>query len=209
MSLRSRNYVDKSLWNVANGALNAVMVATIGELSTLLANITYGSQQDIGKKIAVSNSDIGAYTNLTNGTLFEGVYQVVQIDSAATVASCGVGMIAYHLFSNSAINVVTDVAHATSTSIPAGVFLTPLPVAGDFTVIFVGGGRVNVAFKAGITNGAPAIGDNVVVGVTGGFVDDAAAGSTTPTAVFLGHATTAPASSTTSPVYMNNIIDRI
>lgn len=208
MSLRTRNYVDKSLWNVANGAINAVMVATAGEISTLLPGITFGSQDDIGKKIAVSNADIATYTNTTNGTLYEGVYQVVQISSAATVANCGVGAAAYHLFTDSNINVVTDIAHATSTTMPAGVFLTPSPVAGYFTVIFVGAGRVNVKYLASLTNGAPAIGDNVTLGALGAF-DDAAAGTVTPTAVFFGKATVAPVASATSAVYVPYIINRI
>lgn len=219
MSLRTRNYSDKSLWNPANGALNAIMVPTLGEVSSYFANIgatsppQYGSQDDLGKKVCISITEIGSYTNTANGTLYEGVYQVVQIDSSANVSECGVGMSAYHKFlPTSGQNIVTNYSQAVnyqSTIFFAGVFLTPNPVAGNYTVIFVGGGRVNVSYKAGITNGAPAIGDNVNANVAGGFFDDVSAAATGQTNYVVGNATIAPASSTLSPIYIAQVIDRI
>ena len=208
MSLRTRNYSDKSLWNPANGALNAIMVTTLGEISTLLPNINWNSQDDLGKKVCVALPEIASYTNAANGTLFEGVYQAVQIDSSATAASCGVGRIAYHLISPTGQNVVTSVDKATSTALPAGIFLTPNPVAGDYTVIFVGGGRVNVAFNT-VTNGAPAVGDNIVAGAAGGYADDASASTVAPTGLAFAKAVAAPAASTTSTVFMSDILNRI
>jgi hypothetical protein len=212
MALRSRNYVDKSIWNAANGALNGVNVATIGELSTLLPNIVYGSQQDLGKKIAVAIDQIGSYTNTTVGTLYEGVYQVVQVSSTAVAGSIFTGAVAYHLIgtgTSQTQNVVTDVSTATATSLVAGIFLNAV-TPGNFTVIFVGGGRVAASFKTTLTNGTPAIGDNVVSGVAGGFVDDAAAGTVAPTGLFIGQAVgSIPASATTSLIFMKNILNRI
>jgi len=212
MALRTRNYVDKSLWNVANGSLNGVNVATIGEISTLLGGITYGSQGDLGKKIAVSIDQIGSYTFPATPALYEGVYQIVQVSSTAVAGSIFAGAVAYHLFGAGASqtqNVVTDVSTATSTVLPAGIFLNAV-TPGNYTVIFIGGGRVNVSFKTGLTNGAPAIGDNVVAGAAGGFADDAAAGTVAQTPLFLGNAVGAvPASATVSLIYMNRILNRI
>jgi hypothetical protein len=214
MALRARNYSDKSLWNPANGALNAVMVPTLGEVSSIFQNIgatsppLYGSQDDLGKKVCIDLPNIASYTNASNGTLFEGMYQAVQIDSAATVASCGVGRIAYHLITTNGQNVVTSVDQATSTALMAGVFLTPNPVAGYYTVIFVGAGRVNVAFNT-LTNGAPAIGDNIVAGAASGYADDASAKTVAPTGLAFAKAVTAPVASTTSTVFMSNILNRI
>jgi hypothetical protein len=136
------------------------------------------------------------------------MYQAVKVDPSATAGNVAVGKVAYLLDSTTTTTgeymfVVTDEAHATSTAIPVGVFLNTI-APGNYGVIFAGGGKINVLFKAGITNGTPAIGDNVVAGGGTGFVDDASAKTVAPTGLALGTAITAPASSTISPIWIKS-----
>jgi len=209
-----RNYTDKSLWNVPF-AVNNINVTLPGEVSPFFSTlgspgqVTYGSQDDTGKRIALTLGEIANYTYTTNGTLYEGVYELVQVDASATAANIYTGACAYYLFSNITSSwVVTDSAHATSVSIPAGTFLNAV-TPGNYTAIFVGGGRVNVKYTASLTNGSPAIGDVVVVnGATAGSYDD----PTSTTAVlttFFGIATVAPASAGLTACYVKNVITRI
>ncbi len=209
-----KNFTDKSLQNIMKqGGLNAINVATLGELNLIMqaagATIPYGAQGDLGKVGAFTDAEIKNYTYAANGTLYGGLYQLVNVDSAATAASVATGTLAYLKHSGRSTYSVTDVAHADATGMVAGVFLNAI-APGNYGAIFVGSGLVNVAFKTGLTNGTPAIGDNVVGGVAGGFVDDAAAGTVAPTGLFIGRAAlTVPASATTSPIWIPSPIGRI
>jgi hypothetical protein len=209
-----RNFVDKSIWN-APFAVNNVNATSLGEISPYFATlgspgqITYGSQDDGGKRLALTLSEIANYTYTTNGTLYEGVYEPVQVDANATAANIYTGACAYYLFSNTSSSwVVTDSAHATSVAIPAGTFLNAV-TPGNWTMIFVGGGRVNVKYTASLTNGSPAIGDIIVTnGATAGSYDD----QTSTTAIVanaFGIATVAPASAGLTACFVKDIITRI
>jgi hypothetical protein len=209
-----RNYTDKALWNPANVALNNINVPVLGQISAFFSNIgatsgpNYGSQDDLGKKVAVGLDAIANYTYTTNGTLYEGVYQLVQLDSAATAANVGVGKVAYWLITATGQYVVTDSAHATSTTMPAGIFLNSV-TPGNYTAIFVGGGRVSALFTASLTT-AGAIGNNVAVGgATAGTVDSLSGPTVAPTPQVIGNAVTAPAAATASVIFMSRILNRI
>jgi len=216
MAGRARNYSDKSLWNPAGFQLNNINVPILGEVSSYFSAIgapsapTYGSQDDLGKKVCIGLDAISDYTNTANGTLYEGMYQLVQVDSSATASACTVGKAAFHLLTATGQHVVTDESHATSPAMPAGVFLTPTVTAGNYTAIFVGGGRVNVAFKSSLTT-AGAVGNNVSVGTgsAAGLFDSLSSPTTAPTPQVIGNAVTAPVASTTSTIFMGNILERI
>lgn len=205
------NYTDKSIFNASSDKLNNLNAVTPGQISPIFATqgigLNFGSQGDLGKKIAVTDAEIGNFTYTPNGTLYGGVYQLVQVSAAATQANIAQGKIAYLLPTATGYQ-VTDEAHALSTAIVAGVFLNTV-TPGNYCFIFVGGGRVNVLLKTGLTNGTPAIGDNIVVAGGGGTADDAAAGTTAPTGLYLGNAVTLPASNTLSVIYMERIKNRI
>ena len=203
------NYTDKSIWNVltpGNG-LNNVNVTNVGAINSIMAAngavINYRSQSDLGKRICFTNAEIATYTYTPNGTLYGGVYQLVQVDSGATAASIGTGLLAYLQFAKRSTYTVTDVSHADATSEVAGVFLNTI-TPGNYGFIFVGNGYVTGSFKASIANGSPAAGDNVVAGAASGFMDDAAAQTVAPTGLFVGRAVTAPASSTKSVIYIDH-----
>lgn len=202
------NLSDKSLWNVqgSNYGINNINVATLGELNAIMAaagaTIAYGSQDDLGKRVAISEAGAPSYTYTPNGTLYGGVYQMVQLSSAATAGNVAVGLVAYMLASGASGYVVTDEAHADSTALFAGIFLNTV-TPGNYCAICVGG-KVNAAFKNPITNGAPAIGDNVVAGGGTGHVDDASAQTVAPTGLAIGKAVAAPASGVTSIIRIHD-----
>jgi hypothetical protein len=199
-----RNFTDKSLWNPANPAINNVNVPTLGEVNSLFAaaglTIAYGSQDDLGKRIIFSDAEIGTYTYAPNGTLFGGMYQVVQVDAAATAANVAVGKIAFLKQASYGGYVVTDGAHATDIGLIAGVFLNSI-TPGNYGVICIGG-KVNVKFAGALTNGAPAVGDNIAATGAAGLADDLSASSTAPTSRCFGLALAVAAANATSAVWI-------
>ena len=142
--------------------------------------------------------------------LFEGSYIWVQVDSGATVAEVQTGLPAYYKIqtaSNSVdpIATVTGYSGATAVNLFAGVFLNPI-TPGNWGVIFNGAGRVNVLYKSSLTNGAPAIGDVIEFGASGGFDDTSA---TAVTSKDFGRATVKPVANGTSQVLVQKLWYRI
>ena len=208
------NFSDKSIWgaNLSSGfGLNNFNQPFTGQVSAsgpgnqTSQPSTYASNSDQGKRLWVPQNEIANFTYTANGTLYGGMYQMVQVSASATAANVAVGKVAYILDGSQGSYIVTDEAHATSTAMIAGIFLNTI-TPGNFGFIFVGGGKVNVLPKASLTNGTPAIGDNIVAGGGTGFVDDAAAKTVAPTALFLGTAITLPAGSTAFPIWMKSPI---
>jgi hypothetical protein len=159
-----RNFVDKSLWNTQL-AVNNVNVPIVGQVNGIFAGIgglpgtpVYGSQGDTGKIICLSDAEAAAFSFLTNGTLFGGLYQLVQLDTAATSANALVGMAAFLLDtaaggaenSGSQGYVVTDQAHAIATTHCVGVFLNTI-TPGNFGFIQVAG-KATVQYTAAVTS---------------------------------------------------------
>ena len=207
-----RNFTDKAIWgsNLSSGfGLNVMNAALAGQISASgPGNQTsqpsvYCSSDDVGKRLYIPQRDISMYFLPANGTCFAGMYQLVKVDSGATAANVAVGKVAYYLDSGLSSFAVTDEAHATSNAVAVGFFLNSI-TPGNYGFIFIGGGKVNAAFKAGITNGTPAAGDNVVAGGGSGLVDDASAKTVAPTGLFIGRAVAAPASSTTSAIWVSS-----
>jgi len=159
-----RNFVDKSLWNTQL-AVNNVNVPTVGQVNSLFAGIgglpgapVYGSQGDLGKIICLSDAEAAAFSFLTNGTLFGGLYQLVQLDSGATSANAVVGMAAFLLDTATGgatgaggqTYTVTDSAHAAGSGHTVGVFLNTI-TPGNFGFIQISG-KATVQYGAAVTS---------------------------------------------------------
>jgi hypothetical protein len=127
-----------------------------------IAGNPYYMGMNPGKMIVLGTSE--AQNAAAPGTnLYDGAYQVVQLDSSATAANALVGMPAFILLDSgptqgaipqTAYNVPTvttaDVANTNSdATLFCGVFINPAtvsgqangPTPGNFTMLFVGGGR--------------------------------------------------------------------
>lgn len=177
MTGNPRNFTDKSMWNPRSaGGINNVNVATVGEVNSFFQNlsapspVTYGSQQDVGKRMWIGSDVVADYTDTAIGTLYGGVYQLVLVDSGATAANVAIGHAAYLVYADVGTWGVTDFAHADAASLPAGVFLNTI-TPGNYGFICVAG-IVNVKYKASsLTNSSLAVGD-VLLPVTGGVFDD-------------------------------------
>jgi hypothetical protein len=213
-----RNLFDKSIWgaNLSSGfGLNNFNAAIPGQISAsgpgnqTSQPAVFCSSEDNGKRIYIPQRDISLYSYATNGTLYGGCYQMIHVNAVATAANVAVGKIAYLVdsgVSTGPINFdVTDETHATSSALPVGVYLNSI-TPGNYGFIFIGGGKVNVAFKSGLTNGTPAVGDNVNVGAGSGLVDDISAKTVAPTGLHIGNSLTIPATAATSAIWMSSIL---
>lgn len=180
MTQRTVNFSDKSLFNPAF-KINNVNVALLGQLNSMLqasgVNIGMGGQDDLGKRITIMEQDAADWTLAANGTLFGGIYQAVQVDSAATAANVGVGKAAFiketatggAAGSGAQGYVVTDESHADATSLMAGIFLNSI-TPGNFGFIQVHG-KVNLLFRA-VLSQAGAVGGLVLLAGLGTGVFD-------------------------------------
>jgi hypothetical protein len=195
---------DKHLYNVAlaNGGLNGMNATAPGQFSTdtRLPFTSFGSFEDVGKRIWVEAPNIGLVQVTANGTLFGGYYQLVQVDSTALASNVAVGRVAYikNTAAGNAAFQVTDESVATANTEVAGIFLNTV-TPGNYTFICIGG-KVNVRLKATISNGSPLEGDSLFSGGGSGTVDDLATGVTWATSLlgrYLGNALAVPASATT------------
>ena len=161
-----------------------------------IAGNPYFMGMNPGKMIVVGTSEAQSAA-AAGTTLYDGAYQVVQLDSGATAANALQGMPAYIRLDSgptqgalpeTAYNVpaVTTADVATlvgDTALLAGVFINPAtvggvangPTPGNYTVIFVGGGRVQT-----LNAGAATIG-NTVFPSAGGAATWAAGQTTPPT----------------------------
>lgn len=210
----SRNFTDKSIWNVlAQNGLNAINIATLGVFNTdTRVSVSYTSAQDSFLRTWFTQAEFAAFPGLTlaaNGTLFGGLYQIVQVDSTANASFAAVGRVAYikNTAAGSLVPQVTTEDVATANTEVAGIFLnTVLP--GNFTAICIAG-KVNVLCKASISNGSPAEGDSMFSGGGSGTVDDLAtnvAWSTLLLGRFIGTALAQPANGATTPVQIRGIL---
>ena len=191
---------------IAGKYLNSVNSTTATGAADPVSGAPYPTGATQGDIIFLSASEALALSAPTT-TLYEGIYQLVLVDSAATAANCTIGKAAYTKYATG-INVVTDAAHADSVNMFAGVFIIPTaftPTPGNYVYIFRGQGRVLASFGA-LTNGAPAIGDVVATAGTVGLFDDTSA--TAVSARTVGYAVAAPAASTSSVILIQNDYSR-
>jgi len=209
-----KNFVDKSTWNAANIAINNTNVTTPGEINAMFAaigvTVNYGSQDDLGKRIEIAEANAAAFTYTPNGTLYGGVYQLVQVDSGATALKVGVGLAAFLKQGNTNAQnyVVTSEDQAITIGMLCGVFLNTI-TPGNFGFIQVAG-KVNVKYKAGVT--ATVDGGAVIVAGAGDGTFDCPtqSGSVTYTNIgaWVGNALATPVGGSTLPVQMRSIFVR-
>lgn len=196
------NFTDKSFWNAATNFLNNTNVATLGELNTVIqalgGNVVpqYGSQGDLGKRCVFTEGDLtpiaaSKFLLSTATALFGGIYQAIQVDTAATAANVAAGKAAFILdtAAGGAANsgalgyVVTDEAHALALTLIAGVFLNSI-TPGNFGFIQVHGKAV-VLYNGALTDPG-VVGDSVVVKGAGDGTFDALALATATTNLTMG-----------------------
>jgi len=156
------------------GALNACNSPSSTGAGSDVAGNPYYQGLNPGKMIVLGTNE--AQNIAAPGTtLFDGSYQWVQLDSSATAANATLGMPAYILLDSGAtqgaqpeaaynVPTVTTADRANTLGLGAlfaGVFINPAtlagqangPTPGNWTMIFVGGGRVQtnqVAAVAGV-----------------------------------------------------------
>jgi hypothetical protein len=208
------NFADKSLWNVAlaNGGLNNINVSNLGVVNTdtRLPTTSYGSLDDLGKRIWVEAPNIGLVTNTTNGTLFGGYYQLVTVDSGANAADVVVGKVAFvknTAAGNTAFTVTSEGVATGASNEVAGIFLNTI-TPGNIGAICIGG-KVNIKLKNPITNGGAAEGDALFAGGGSGTVDDLTLASVFSTLFlnkYLGYALAVPVSNTTIAMEIKGIL---
>jgi len=199
-------------------------VSSIGEINSLLSGagiIPYGSQQDTGKRIVLTENDLqgpqaAQFVNTTIGQVYGGIFQVVVVDTAATASNVAVGKAAFLLdtqagggANSGALNyVVTDEAHAASTSHICGVFLNSI-TPGNFGVIQVHG-KANVLYDNVLTSTLVA-GSSVILkggGLGTWDITIATALTTANIGLYIGHPLEAGAINTLKRAYLRGIFGR-
>jgi len=153
----------------------------------------------LGGILTLSEGGANYYTDTVNGQqLYAGDYQYVQFyASSSATAAQGCVVFWQNLLNGNFI--VTPDAASTNTGLVAGIALCATG-KGNYWWIQTRG-IAQVKFKASIANGAPAIGDIVIVDTTPSNLADDPTSQTAITKTFLGNAWgAAPASSTISPV---------
>lgn len=214
-----------------NGYLNNYNSASDTGQVDAYGNV-YPSGSNVGKVIEVGDSLAaqltkpgstgGTYATKSGNPLFGGAYQIVQLDSGATAANVDYGLVAYikldsgvtqgALPETAYANIVVTDESAGGVSIVkslfAGVFLNAV-TPGNFGLIWVGAGRATVLYKASLTNGSPALGDNIATGGGSGTCDDAAANTTAPTGLYIGQAVTVPVGGAYGVIYNRNLFNRV
>jgi hypothetical protein len=153
------------------GPLNAINSPSPTGQADIAGN-PYFMGMNPGKMIVVGTSE--AQSAAAPGTtLYDGAYQIVQLDSGATAANATLGMPAYiRLDSGPTQGALPETAYNTPTvttadianqlgsnltTLFAGVFINPAtvngqangPTPGNYTAIFVGGGRCAVNYASG------------------------------------------------------------
>lgn len=207
------------------GPLNAINSSSESSQADIAGN-PYWMGLNAGKMVVLGTNEAQDKA-AQDTTLYDGSYQYVQLDSGATAAYATEGFAAYILLNQGqaqgtlpeapfATPVVTtgDVAHALGLdNMFCGVFINPatlvatndnVPTPGNWTMIFVGGGRVTVQVGAVAD---VAVGNAVYpdTGYVGKFEGNAAP-TTTPRKSGLG--LTVGTSGNTAVVYYSDIIFR-
>jgi len=141
--------------------------------------MNYGGLE-VGDYFNLSASEALLLSNTSIGSLYEGTYMRVLLDSGATATNVQIGKLAY-LKSIGAlegpspsgtgvpVDTVTDISHALASDLFVGVFLSSL-TPGYYGFIQTSG-RATVYAKSSLTNGTPAVGDVLTAGALG-TVDD-------------------------------------
>ena len=154
-----------------------------------------------------------------NSAIYDGSYQWVMLDSGATAALATQGYAAFILLDSGATQgalpetdydgfTVTTADQAAAVGLFCGVFINPAmvggvangPTPGNWTMIFVGGGRAQVNFSDTVTGG---LGAAVIPDITTGVFDNVAA---VASVAKQGIAVTVPVASTPGVAYYPDVI---
>ena len=183
--------------------------------------LIYPSGSNVGKMIELGDNEAANLTapqaiqaSAGGNPLFGGAYQIVKVDSGATVANVIPGNAAYIKLDSGVTAgalpetayesmTVTDYANLDNASLFAGVFLNPI-TPGNCGIIFVGAGRTTVNVGTATSTSLGAI---VNSGSTGGGFDTAS--GTTQDTKTIGQAVTVPAAGKTAVVYTSKIFYRL
>jgi len=149
-----------------------------------------GTQNSVaGIQVARDPGQLGSYYYLTaleaqmrfGNALYSGLYQYVQVLSTATAAPAQGVAAFWSSLTNAQNYIVTTDESAPDSGLFAGVFLNPV-TKGNYGWIQVGG-IATVQYKTTIANGAPAIGDVIIIDTAGpsNKFDDPTAQSTAAT----------------------------
>lgn len=225
------NFSDKSIWNAPTTDLNFTSVPIPGETNSLFQNLglptapLYGSQQDVGKRICLKELELNPiagsrYLNSAGQALYGGMYQLVLLDSGATVANVGPGKAAFFLDtatgggagSGAQTYSVTDESHAGNFKQIAGIFLFAA-TAGQYTFIQVSGKAV-VQYRAAVTSAA-LTGAIIVAGLGTGVFDSVAAATAVvfgtagaALGTYVGEAISVPANGAIGTVQLRSLFAR-
>lgn len=170
-------------------------------------------------KMIVLGTDEAQNASYPNTDIYDGSYQWVMLDSGATANLATQGYAAYIKLDSGATQgalpetdydgfVVTTADQATAVGLFCGVFINPAtvggvangPTPGNWTMIFVGGGRAQVNFNTVVTGG---IGAAVIPIITTGLFENVAA---VASVAKQGIAVTVPVASTPGLAYYSDII---
>lgn len=190
---------ESPIIRVSTGLLNTVNDSVVGGQASGMvgsSNPKFGGQ--LGKMLAVGQSQIGQMYSSSVGTLYAGVYQYVKFNTGDTAPV--IGQAAFWLDGSSVgdFTVSTDSnGNATSTPMVAGIFIS-IPTAGNYCFIQIAG-IATVKYKSGLTVSA-ATGAPVIVASTG--LADTNAGTNVPN--FIGTAWTLPVSDSTALVQLSS-----
>lgn len=207
------------------GPLNTLNSTSPTGQADPVAGTPYYMGMNPGKMIVVNAGEAQAAA-APGTTLYDGAYQVVQLDSGATAANALLGAPAFILLDSGgaseganpetaySVPVVTtgDIANSLGLlNFFCGVFINPAtvngqangPTPGNYTVIFVGGGRANCKFGSTVTGG---LGGAVFPDSTHIVFTDTAALPTTSTP--FGQAASVPTAGQLGLAYFKDIIFR-
>lgn len=157
----------------------------------------------LGARLFLGTTTALALSDTAVGTLYEGIYQYVQLLATATAAPLRGALVVWSSRDN--FVVTTDVTATTLNSV-AGVLIN-VPTKGNYCFIQVFG-KASVLFKATTTKTTPAIGDVVYVDATPANDCDVLADATALTSLnwknYLGIAITAPVGGAISQISLRN-----
>lgn len=179
---------ESPIIRVTTGFLNTVDDTVIGGQAGLGSTSKFGGQ--LGKLLAVSQSEIAQLSKASVGTLYGGVYQYVQFNEGDTVPV--IGQAAFWLVGSDAEDFIVSTdsnGGASTTPQPAGIFIN-VPTAGNYCFIQKAG-IATVKYKSGLTIAA-STGQAVIAGSNGLADTITAAGSNVPQVI--GTAWTLPVS---------------
>jgi len=205
-----------NIGRVTVGLMNRVMDPVIGRSGTPLGPNQNRLAGMLGQEIELSDADALLMSDLGIGTLYGGTYKYVRFRSGDVANTFKRGSLLF--WDSAAANQVTSTeALATNVGI-AGIQINPTTgsyavVPGNYGWIYVGGGRIAVAWKAALTVtaavGLQAIWSTAGAGADNGTVDTLAIATGVSMARFMGIAEVLPVAASITNINMPMVRRRI